>query len=125
MKTIDFEIKTEEEFEDIMARIEQLMDKGETNLSTLEAASVRKMAEAAQEFEQRNYRVAMPDTLPEMISLRMYEMKIRQKEAAKRLGISDAKLSLILSGKQKPDVHFIREIYLKLNIPADFILTHI
>ena len=121
----DFVIKSEVEYEDIMGKIEELMDKGESNLSILESDQVRNMALAAQNFERKHYRTAMPETLPEMISLRMYEMRLKQTELAKELGVSDTKLSLILHGRQKPDITFIKAVHTKLTVSADFILKHI
>ncbi len=55
----------------------------------------------------------------------MYEMKLKQHELAKKLGVSNAKLSLVLNGKQKPDLLFIKAVHTKLNVDADFILQHI
>ena len=40
----DFVIKSEVEYEDIMGKIEELMDKGESNLSILESDQVRNKA---------------------------------------------------------------------------------
>lgn len=57
-------------------------------------------------------------------TIRMFEMKRRQTDLAKTLKVSDSKLSLILSGKQKPDVPFLKALYLELHIPADFLLMH-
>ena len=37
-------------------------------------------------------------------------------------GISPAKLSLILNGKQEPDLFFLKQCKKVLNIPAEFIL---
>lgn len=123
--TTDFIIQNEIDYERFMGEIEDLMDKGESNLTIEESDLVRNMAIAAQAYEQKNYRTKMPNTLPEMISLRMYEMKLKQNEVAKKLGVSDTKLSLILHGKQKPDIKFIKALHSKLQVPADFILTHI
>ncbi len=55
----------------------------------------------------------------------MYEHKITQAELAKRLKLSTTKLSLILNGKQKPDVGFLKGVRDTLNIDADFILDHV
>lgn len=121
----DFSIKSEIEYEDVMGEIEELMEKGESNLTVLEADRVRNMALAAQNFERKHYRTAMPETLPEMISLKMYEMRLNQTELAKELGVSDTKLSMIMHGRQQPDVKFIKAVHTKLNVSADFLLKHI
>lgn len=60
-----------------------------------------------------------------MIELKMYERKIKQAQLAKKLKLSEAKLSLILNGKQKPDVTFLKGIRKELKIDADFILDHV
>lgn len=44
---------------------------------------------------------------------------------AKKLKLSEVKLSLILNGKQKPDVTFLKGIRKELKIDADFILDHL
>ena len=54
--------------------------------------------------------------------MKMFELKLKQKELAKKLNISDTKLSMIMSGKQKPDVPFLKAIHQKLNISGDLLL---
>ncbi len=90
-----------------------------------DADRLRNLALQAQDYEKSIYKISSPTSLEGMIELRMYEMKLRQTDLAKTLKVSDAKLSLILSGKQKPDVPFLKALYHKLNIPADFILEHV
>ena len=118
-------IETEAENERALREIEVLMNKGEANLSKAENDHLRNMALAVQAFEQSYYRLKKPATLEAMIILRMYELQLKQKDLAQRLDISPAKLSLILKGKQRPDVNFLKNLYRKLQIPADFILQHI
>lgn len=118
-------ITSKQEYEKIMDDILDLMNKGESSLETEEKERLQTLALAAQVYEHSLYTVPAPTTLEGMVELRMYEMKLKQKDLAKALGMSDTKLSLILSGKQKPDISFIKAIHTKLNIPADFILQHI
>ncbi len=82
------------------------------------------MAQSAQAFEQTRYVIDAPTTLVGMIEMRMFEMKLKQKELAKKLKVSDAKLSLIMNGKQKPGVDFLKAVHSELNIDAEFILEH-
>ena len=116
---------TEKEYDAIMLDIDKLMKKGEKNLSEMEFIELRELALLAQGYEKSVYSIPPPRTLEGMVELRMYEMKLKQKDLAKTLNISDAKLSLILAGKQKPDVPFIKAVYEHLKVPADFILQHI
>ncbi|MCF2490193.1 type II toxin-antitoxin system HigA family antitoxin [Dyadobacter sp. CY347] len=119
------EIKSEREYDRIMEEILDIMNKGEANLSSDESEKLRLMALAAQAYEKKHYYVEPPRTFQGMIELRMYELKLKQKDLATKLGVSNAKLSLILSGKQRPDVPFIKAVHTELDIPADFILHHI
>ena len=57
--------------------------------------------------------------------MEMFEMKLRQNELAKKLKVSDAKLSLIMNGKQKPGVESLKAIHTELDIDAEFILKHV
>lgn len=109
----------------VMSKIEGLMAKGSENVSKEELAEIRRLALLAQDYEQKKYVIAAPKTLNGMIEMRMYEMRLKQKDLAKKLNISDAKLSLIMNGKQKPDVDFLKAVHTKLNVDADFILAHV
>lgn len=115
---------SEKQYNSVMSEILALMNKGEANITDQEADRLRILALEAQEYEKSIYQIPAPSTLEGMIELRMYEMKLRQKDLAKTLKVSDTKLSLILSGKQKPDVAFLKALYRNLDIPADFILEH-
>lgn len=83
------------------------------------------MALAAQNYEEQKYVIAAPSTLSGMIEMRMYEMRLKQKDLAKKLNISDAKLSLIMNGKQRPDVDFLKAVHTQLHVDAEFILQHV
>lgn len=101
------------------------MAKGSENVSGEELAEIRAFALAAQDYEQKKYVIAAPKTLNGMIEMRMYEMRLKQKDLAKKLNISGAKLSLIMNGKQKPDVDFLKAIHTELKVDAEFILEHV
>lgn len=106
------------------AQIETLLNKGFKNLSENELAQLAAMGKEVEIFEKQHYTIAAPETLSEMIELRMYEMKLNQKSLAERMGISSAKLSLILNKKQEPDLSFLKQCKRILNIPAEFILDY-
>ena len=118
MKTFKSEISYKKGMEEIL----QLMNKGEKNLSKTETEKLRSMALAAQAYEKGIYTIPAPTSLEGMIELRMYEMKLKQKELAKLMGIAEPKLSQILSGKREPDVQFLKAAYKKLHIDAAFLL---
>lgn len=117
-------IYNEADYNDVMARIDSLMAKGSDKVSKDELADIRSLALKAQAFEQEKYVIDLPVTLIGMVEIRMFEMKLKQKELAKKLNVSDAKLSLIMNGKQKPGVEFLKAVRKELKIDADFILEH-
>jgi len=115
-------IATENDYKNVMSRIDSLMTKGSKNVTKRELAQIRKLALWAQQFEQNKYQIESPSTLAGIIEMKMYEMKLKQKELARKLKVSDAKLSLIMSGKQKPDVSFLKAVHQQLHVNADFLL---
>ena len=52
----------------------------------------------------------------------MVQLKLNQQSTAQVLGISEAKLSLIMNGKQKPDVYFLKAVHEKLKVDANLLL---
>ncbi len=120
MKKIDTEVG----YNEVMERIDYLMAKGSKNVSEEELADIQNLALAAQQFEQKKYSVEQPSSLSGMIEMKMFEMHLKQKDLAKKLNVSNTKLSLILNGKQKPDINFLKSIYKELKVDAEFILEH-
>jgi HTH-type transcriptional regulator/antitoxin HigA len=118
-------IDNESDYTVVMAKIDSLMAKGSENVSKEELAEIRALALAAQNYEEQKYVIAAPSTLTGMIEMRMYEMRLKQKDLAKKLNISDAKLSLIMNGKQRPDVDFLKAVHTELHVDAGFILQHV
>ncbi len=105
-----------------MKEILRLMNKGEAALNKTETEKLRSMSLAAQAFEKTIYTIPAPSTVEGMIELRMYEMKMKQKELARLMGIAEPKLSQILSGKREPDVQFLKAAFQKLHIDPAFLL---
>lgn len=117
-------INNQADYNEVMAKINGLMAKGSKGASSKDLALIRELALLAQDYEHKRYTVEAPTTLEGMIEMKMFEMKLKQKDLAKMLEVSDTKLSLIMNGKQKPDISFLKAIYAKLKIDADFILQH-
>ncbi|WP_316818087.1 helix-turn-helix domain-containing protein [Pedobacter nyackensis] len=117
-------ISKDSEYQAVMSKIETLMTKGSKNVSKEELDELRELALMAQTYEKSIYVVEPPKTLVGMIEMKMYELRLKQHELAKKLHVSNAKLSLIMNGKQKPDVEFLKAVYKELNVDADFLLQH-
>jgi HTH-type transcriptional regulator/antitoxin HigA len=118
------EIKNDADYSQVMAKIDGLMAKGSENVSKEELSEIRTLAQQAQAFEQAKYVIDAPTTLIGMVEMRMFEMKLRQRDLAQKLGMSDAKLSMIMNGKQRPGVDFLKAAYQQLHIDASFLLEH-
>lgn len=118
-------IKQEADYNTVMAKIDSLMVKGSERVSKKELAKIKNLAIAIQSYEQEKYQIDLPTTLAGMIEMKMYELQIKQKDLAKQLNISTAKLSLIMNGKQKPDVAFLKSIHKELKIDAAFLLEKV
>lgn len=72
--------------------------------------------------QQPAIKIKQPTNIVEMIELKMYENKWKQKDLATVLEISETRLSEIIKGKRKVNLDLAKRLYLKLNIDADFIL---
>jgi len=122
MKTIKTRIQNKEVYDLTMKEIDALMKKGEENLSQKELDRLRILAEAAENYEDTHEPLPIPSALPDMIRMKIFQLKLKQHYTARLLGVSEAKLSLIMSGKQKPDIYFIKALHEKLNLDANQIL---
>lgn len=115
-------ITSETDYNTVMAKIDLLMAKGSKNVSKKELSEIRSLALMAQAYEKKKFTIELPSTFAGLIEMKMYENNLKQTELAKRLHVSDAKLSLIMSGKQKPDVLFLKAVHKELNVDANLLL---
>lgn len=118
-------IKTERAYNKALEDVYKLMQKGEKNLTEQGIAGIASMAESIQEYEKVHYPFPMPQTLNEMIELKMLEKKLNRVSLAKMLGIGAPKLSQILNNKREPDVPFLKALYEKLGVDGNFILEKV
>jgi len=108
-----------------MGEILALMNKGEQRISKTESVKLRAMTIAAQAYEDSIDKIPQPSTLGGIIELKMYERKLKQKDMAKLMGLSESKFSQILSGKRSPDISFLKAAHQKLGIDASFLLNYV
>lgn len=74
------------------------------------------------EFEGENFIIPLPQTVQGLIELKMFEKKLKQKELAKLLNITDTKLSEIMHFKRKPSLSFIKAMNESLGIDGNLLL---
>lgn len=115
---------TEAEYEAAMDEIYELMNRGEANLSETEKDKVYEMAVAAEAYEDKHFPFPPPLTIPELVQQKRAELKLSISALADLLGLAKPKLSQILSGKQEPDVPFLKAVYQKLGIDPGVLLDN-
>ncbi len=68
--------------------------------------------------------VPKPQSLSEMLSLKMFQLKLKQKDLAAMLDITPTRLSEVMTGKRKVNMDLAKRLYQKLSIDPAFILEH-
>lgn len=63
-----------------------------------------------------------PTTIPEMLALKMFELKLNQSQLAGILKIGTPKLSQIMNGKRSVDIQLLKAVHSKLHVDAHFLL---
>lgn len=79
------------------------------------------VSEIVVRYEEQNYPFE-PETLTEMIELRMYQRKLKQKDLATLLGTTPSRISELLNGKRDLTIELARGLYQKLNVDPSLIL---
>jgi HTH-type transcriptional regulator / antitoxin HigA len=88
-------------------------------------AQAKSLAEAIQSYEKENVSFPMPITLNGMIELKMYEMRLKQRDLADLLGVESSRVSEYLNGKRKINIEIAKKIHEKLGIDGNFILKSV
>ena len=110
-------IKSETEYQEILAYVESLMDavRGSHEEEELELFSM-----LAEKYEQEQYPIMPPDAV-EAILFRMDQMGLTRKDMEPYLG-SQSKVSEVLSRKRRLSLSMIRVLHDELGIPAETLL---
>lgn len=123
------QLKTRKDYDEVMKRIEALLQKstkigGFDKLSKEDADTLANLSLLVEQYEDSIplMPIKTPSTLTEMIRYKMFEMNLKQKQLAKLLEISEARISELLTGKRKINIELAKKLHSKLNIDARFIL---
>ncbi len=119
------EIKTKKEYHELMVEIYKLMNKEEKKLTKIELKKLTEMSLAAQLFEETVLGLKPfkePETITELVELKLFERKMTQANLANEMGLAKSKVSEILNGKRKADIVFLKGIHKVLKIDAKFLL---
>lgn len=101
------------------------MNKGENNLTNPELSKLAAMTSAAADFEEHTLGLSpikKPETLSEIIELKLFENKMTQAKLADQIGLAKSKVSEILNGKRKADIPFLKGVHKVLKIDAALLL---
>ncbi len=119
MKTI----KTKKDYHTAMSEMEIYLQKGFSNLTKKENERLQELTDMVEKYEAVHYSLPIqPKNINEMIELKMFERKLKQKDLAKILGISDTRISEVLRGKRKVNIDLAKKLHTKLGIDASFLL---
>lgn len=116
-------INTELELKEAFKTLDKLIAEMGENLD--KQAQAKSLAESIQEYEKECVLFPMPTTLVGMIELKMYEMKLKQRDLADILGIESSRISEYLNGKRKINLEFAKKVHEKLGIDGNFILKSV
>lgn len=114
---------TENLYNEAEARIEELLPLVEENTPKNDPnlIELNKAAEIVEAYELEHYPIGTP-TLKEVIELRMFEKRLKQKDLAALLETSTSRISEYLNGKRDITIEIARALHKKLNIDSDIIL---
>ena len=118
---------TKKEFEVAESSMNKILDLatkkgGFDRLSAAENKALAKYSGIVEDYETEHYTMPMPQTIEGIIALKMYEKKLKQKDLARLLEITDTKLSEILNHKRKPSLSFLKAMNEKLGIDGNLLL---
>lgn len=116
-------IEKQNDYTQAMEVIETYLAKGSPNLTEADLAELQRLSLLVDRYEEEQYPMPVePTTLPEMIRLRMFQQNMKQRDTAKALGITETRLSEVLTGKRKVNMDLAKRLHDKLHIRAEYIL---
>jgi HTH-type transcriptional regulator / antitoxin HigA len=115
---------TENTYKEAETRIEELLPLVDNNTpdNDLNLIELKKLSEIVEAYESEHYTIGTP-SLKEVIELRMFEMKLKQKDLAEILGTSSSRISEYLNGKRDITMDIARALHKNLKIDSDIILN--
>jgi HTH-type transcriptional regulator/antitoxin HigA len=117
------EIKNKKDYHSVMAEMETYLQKGFSKLTKKESKELERLSKLVEAYENVYYSLPMkPERLGDMIALKMFERKMKQKDLARLLEISPTRVSEVLHGKRRITIDLAKKLHEKLDIEAEFIL---
>lgn len=111
-------IKTEEEYNSALARIDELFD---TVPGSKEFDEVELFITLVELYEEKHYKIEVPDPI-EAIKFRMEQMEMKRMDLAKYLG-TRSRVSEILNRQRNLTLTMIKKLHKEFGIPAESLLA--
>ncbi len=126
---MQYKTNSEEDYHQVMERVEIYLQKftaqgGEHTLSAPKKEELRHLSLLAESWEDGIplMPIRQPRTLTEMLELKIYEQRLKQKDLASLLGVTATRLSEVMQGKRKVNMDLAKRLHSVLKIDAGFIL---
>ena len=111
-------IKTEDDYNNAISRIEELWG---SKKDTPEGDELDILATLIEAYEMKHYPIAPPNPV-DAIKFRMEQMEMTKTDMAKYLG-SQSRVTEILNGKRKLTLKMVKTLYKELKISPDILLA--
>ena len=111
-------IKTEEDYEKALARLDEIFD---ASPNTKEGDEAEILALLIETYEDKYYPILDPDPI-EAIKIRMEDMNLKQKDLVGVIG-GKSRVSEVLNKKKRLTVEMIRKLEKTLNISASVLVN--
>ena len=111
-------IKTEQDYNDSIKRIEELWG---AKKDTLQGDELDLLVTLVESYEMKHYPIAPPDPV-DAIKFRMEQMEMTKADMVKYLG-SQSRVSEVLNRKRKLTLSMVKSLYKELRIPAEILLA--
>ncbi len=112
-----FPIRTETDYEAVLARIELLMD---AEFNTPEGDELDILTSLVESYEAKHFLIPVSDPV-EAILFRMEQMGMKPKDLSPIIG-SRSKVSEVLNRKRQLSLAMIRELHAQLNVPYESLI---
>lgn len=111
------EIKTEAEYDEALAVIEELLQIGEENMSEKQLEELERVSIAVAKYEEEHYPIELPDPI-EAIRFRMDQDGLTYKDLQKYIG-SSSKVSEVMNRKRPLSMTMIKALHEGLGISLE------
>jgi HTH-type transcriptional regulator/antitoxin HigA len=115
----DFEL-AEKQMNDLLATA--TIKGGFDFLTESETEALDRLTKVVKRYEDAHFIIETPQTVQELIAMKMFEKNLKQKEIAKLLDTTDTKLSEIMHHKRKPSISFLKALNQVLEIDGNLLL---